>query len=414
MRLTDTLLRTSDECTAEQIRNALLVAAAGRFGLLPAKTPFEVSVSVDRDRVNVESISCLALTRNASLIDCHFDSRFSGNLISEVKLPQNTETGDFLLLVSMPEDNEWKECGNDLEQPSYRFSLINCNSSLPDDAFPVARIVNNDYSGMCLDNDFVPPCLFVSSHDKFIRQKNEFIGKLKELEEKSMALLSSQFRVPMSVLLLTSRQLRIRMDKDIDTLSPVSLFASVQECASGFLCACGIDTILNLNDADKETFNLYVNLPYTYKDVAKRIDEGLKLCYTISTKLEAIKGAGYEPVRKDSTHVAIEAPVIRNSDLVKDCKNRKVTIPVYHSDPNAEVLFTIDGTESSMASNKAKRTRDGWAISFNNGFKPSAEKEPDKSFTIKLKAVCDGQESETAQFVVTTKKNTREWNGINI
>ncbi len=43
MRLTDDVLRASDNSTAEFISNALALAAAGRFGLFPSASPFELS-----------------------------------------------------------------------------------------------------------------------------------------------------------------------------------------------------------------------------------------------------------------------------------------------------------------------------------------------------------------------------------
>ena len=40
MRLTDEILRASDNSTMELVRNGVALAAAGRFGLCPSVTPY--------------------------------------------------------------------------------------------------------------------------------------------------------------------------------------------------------------------------------------------------------------------------------------------------------------------------------------------------------------------------------------
>ena len=48
MRLTDEILRASDNSTMELVSNALALAAAGRFGLFPSAIPFELSLSINK------------------------------------------------------------------------------------------------------------------------------------------------------------------------------------------------------------------------------------------------------------------------------------------------------------------------------------------------------------------------------
>ena len=53
MRLTDDILKASDDCTTELVGNALALAAAGRFGLFPSSSPFELSLNINNGIVDV-------------------------------------------------------------------------------------------------------------------------------------------------------------------------------------------------------------------------------------------------------------------------------------------------------------------------------------------------------------------------
>ena len=52
MRLTDDILRASDNCTIELVSGAVALVAAGRFGLFPS-APFELSLNINKGLIDV-------------------------------------------------------------------------------------------------------------------------------------------------------------------------------------------------------------------------------------------------------------------------------------------------------------------------------------------------------------------------
>ena len=67
MRLTDDVLRLSDEYNAEFVKQSLMLAAAGRFGLLPSPRPFDMRLEISKNTVEVVAADCLAVTRGGQV-----------------------------------------------------------------------------------------------------------------------------------------------------------------------------------------------------------------------------------------------------------------------------------------------------------------------------------------------------------
>lgn len=86
MRLTDEVLKASDDSSAQFVGHALALAAAGRFGLLPSSRPFGISLNITKGFVDVESLDCLAITRGGDLIDIQYDTLYTGAFDSRVQI----------------------------------------------------------------------------------------------------------------------------------------------------------------------------------------------------------------------------------------------------------------------------------------------------------------------------------------
>ena len=141
MRLTDDILRASGNCTVELVGNALALAAAGRFGLFPSTSPFELSLNISNGIVDVELLNCLAVTKSGSLIDVHYDTKFTNSFDTRVQIPEGSGDKEFILTINA-DSEQWKEVNDGYEEPIYSFSLVTPNNPLPATSLPIARIVD--------------------------------------------------------------------------------------------------------------------------------------------------------------------------------------------------------------------------------------------------------------------------------
>lgn len=292
MRLSDELFRTADAFTSAHIGQALQLAAGGRFGLFPGHHAFHVELGLRSDFVEVDSLECLAITRDGSLIDAHWDSKFTGNFDTRVALPKEDIKPSYFLIISVP-ISEKRPTGDGYCEPSYSLSLLDSDCAVPDKALPIARLVY-DYAWRIDDLDFVPPCLYVSSHPAYQQMREQFELLLAKLEATSSSHLNSEGRPAVAMLLPNIRQLRIRVDKERDMLTPMTLLGMVQQCVSAFVTACDIYETFLLDDA--EEWKNYIALPYSQRDVLGRLKEGLTLCVNINEKLGTL-GVAPPPVR---------------------------------------------------------------------------------------------------------------------
>ena len=284
MRLTEELLRTSDNCGFELVTSVMSLASAGRFGLFSHLRPFEVSLNITNGIVDVESLNCLALTKGGDLIDIQYDTRYTNPFETRVQIPENHNDSEFILTVNAV-SGQWRDNNDGYESPVYDFSLIAPNTPIPDDAMPIARIVN-EYGWRMDDLDFVPPCLFVSSHKKYMELLREFGDVLFNINTRSKVLLHSKAKNAICIFWPIVQQLMITVDKERDLMTPMVLLSNVQKCVSAFTCACEIDDYLELSDVD--VFNSFVLSPYDYKDAYQKIKKGLELCLSIKEKIDRI------------------------------------------------------------------------------------------------------------------------------
>lgn len=397
MRLTDDILRASNNCMVELVGNALALAAAGRFGLLPSTSPFELSLNINKSIIDVDLLNCLAVTKGGFLIDAHYDTKFTNTFDTRVQIPEGNGEKEFILTIdALPE--KWKDTNNGYEEPVYSFSLITPNSPLPANSLPIARIVD-EFGWRMDDIDFVPPCLYITSHQKYIELVKQFEEVLSAIDTKVRDLLRSNGKDAIRIFWPIVQQLMIATNKEYDLMTPMGLLSNVQKCVSAFTCACELDEYIELADADK--FRDYVYAPYNYKDAYLRIKEGLDLCFSINEKVGKLNEGPQAPT-------IIEAPTISDSQLIKKCTNSKAKVQITNNVADATVYYTIDGGEPTQAS------KSGLTIQIDSGFNNSRKREPDKVFTVRVKAFLNGVSSNTNTYEVTLQKDIERWTGIEI
>ena len=404
MRLTDSILRASDDCTKEQISNALLMTSARRFGLLPSALPFDVSVNITKDAVDIVALNCFAITKSGTLIDVHYDTEYTNAFDTRVRIPENSSEKEYLLTIDA-HDNQWKDTNDGYEEPVYSFSLIAVNSPLPDNAVPIAHIVD-DYGWRVDEIDFVPPCLFVKSHRNYEELFERFTSVLEEIDKKSRAALHGRSRDLIKTFWPMIQQLSIAADKEREVLTPMMLLGYVQRCVSAFTCACDIDDRIELSDA--ESYREFVAVSCSYKDVFQQIRLGLELCFAISEKIDKLQeGGSVEPSHK-APLALLEAPTIDSSQLVKRCTSSKAKITIVNNEPRATVFYTTNGQEPNESS------KSGVTVTIETGFSNSRRREPDKMVVLKAKAFLFGAWSDTSMYEITLQKDIERWSGIEI
>lgn len=406
MRLTDDILRTSDDKTIELIGKAFVLASAGRFGLLPSSKPFDISLNIGNGFVDVESLNCLAITKKGLLIDVSYDTRYSNNFSTRIAIPDMPGVEEYILTVDMQE-GQWKDTFDGMEEPVYSFSLIPVENTISDNAMPIARIVD-EYGWRMDDIDFVPPCLFVASHGRFQELQQRFLDVLAKLDAKSQLAAKSGAHNMISIFWPLVQQLRIAAEKEQDLLTPMMLLSNVQKCVSAFTCACTLDETIELSDA--KMFQSYVLAPYNYRESYQRIKVGLNICISIAEKVEKI--AENNPMRPVPTSYnevprEIAVPVLADASRPLVCCTSESSLSVLYSNTSATIFFTTDGSTPTPNSARATKTRDGFKIKFDNGFRKENGKENSRNITIKLFAVVGGESSDIATYTVALNKDLK-------
>ena len=410
MRLTDEIMRASDESTEEMLGKALIMATAGRLGLLPTTHPFELALNINNNTIDIESLYCLGVTKGGDLIDIQYDTRYSNYLNATVTIPEIPGVEEYILTVNaMP--GQWKETCDGFEEPLYTFSLISPDNPISEHSLPIGRIVD-DYGWRVDDVGFVPPCLFVKSHWKYEELLIRFSDVLATLDTKSKAAVASEARNVIGIFWPLVQQLRITVGKEVDLMTPMALLAQVQKCVSAFTCACDMDDTLELTDA--KMYRSYVLAPYTYKEAYQRIKIGIDICAAIGEKVDKLAESRprQESPRVDPARPA--APTIQPSQLRQECATSETALPVSYNIPNATICFTTDGSEPNANSQRASRTRNGFTVKFDNGFRKEKGKEEDKRARIKIIAVVDGISSLSNSYDILLHKSLKFRNAIPI
>lgn len=283
MRLTDEVLLAADACTAESIGQAMMLAASGRFGLIASEThPFQMQLSITKGFVDVESLSCLAITKGGNIIDAHFDTKFTNTFDGRIQIPSNIDEKEYLITINA-RPGVWKDTNEGYREPDYSFALLSTKSQLPPDAMPIGRIIYED--GWREDTtQFVPPCLTITAHAKFEELHVQFLQLMRRISDTTRQQLDTAARTAIEIFWPVVQQMFITANSEHDTMTPQQLQGCVQKVVGTFAMACELDEALTLEDGT--TFNNYALVPYNYRVAYLRIKQGLGMCYAISEKVE--------------------------------------------------------------------------------------------------------------------------------
>ena len=178
---------------------------------------------------------------------------------------------------------QWNENSEGYREPQYSFGLVSARQSINIHTVPIGRIVYDD--GWREDNvNFVPPCLYVSAHQKFVELHNQFIAIMRSIDEKTRQQLETGAHDAICVYWPVVQQMHVVANAEFEVMTPQRLLSCVQRVVSAFTCACDLDKVLKLEDA--ETFRNYTRVPFNYRNAYIRIKQGLGMCYAISEKIE--------------------------------------------------------------------------------------------------------------------------------
>ncbi len=307
MRLTDELLQASDQCVADAMSQALMLGAAGRFGLFPSARPFELSLTITKGFVDVETLSCLAITRGGDIIDAQFDTKYSNSIDTRVRIPDDTEEKELFVTINA-NPGQWQDTADGYQELQYSFAVVTAKQNIGPHAMPIARLVNDE--GWREDNtNFVPPCLYLSSHQKFEELHIQFLNILRTIDDKSRQQLDTKAKDAIRVYWPLVQQVLITANAEHELMTPQRFLSNVQKVVAAFTCACDLDEILHLEDA--ETFRNYTRVPYNYRIAYLRIKQGMGMCFAISEKIDKFVLLKEEPKVEEPVRVEPPKPTRR-------------------------------------------------------------------------------------------------------
>lgn len=284
MRLSTDVFDALDMSCDENIRLSNLIATGGRFGLIQSCKPFELSVNVSNNVLEVVSLSCHGVTKSGKIVDIDFDSNYTNTFDTRVSIPSANNDEAFLLIVKY-HDKQWREVNEMYSEPKYTFELIGENRPIDSDSLPIGLVVNQ-YGWRLDETEFVPPCLYTNAHPKYVEQVNRTKLVLKSISDRCLNAHNCVARHLIDSIWTSVAGNYIDIDKRQEALSPADIFASIQKVIASFLIGCSIDECITLENT--EPFATYYQRPYDAKNLYRDIQNGLELCAEISIKMEAV------------------------------------------------------------------------------------------------------------------------------
>ncbi len=280
MRLTDEVLLAADKCTAEAINQSLMLASAGRFGLLPSLRPFQLSLNIANGYVEVTNLDLLAITRAGDVIV--FTLAGSITDTSNTQIPLSDDEEELFLTINVHPDT-WKDDEDGYMEPTCTFELITPQSNLSEHAVPIAHLIHN---GNWEEDTarFLPPAIYLSGHHRWEELRIQLIDILKSIHEKTKPQAQSLVKTAISIYWPIVQKELIRINTEYETLSPAMLLGSIQNVVSGFAIACEVDEILTLEDA--AVFYNFAQVSYNYQKAYLRIKQGIGMCRAINDKID--------------------------------------------------------------------------------------------------------------------------------
>lgn len=284
MRLSTEVFNAMDHANEESFRMVSLLGSAHRYGLFPAIKPFELSVNINGNALEVLSLNCHGITKTGCVIDIEYDSNFVNTFDTRISIPNGAEGEAYYLVVKVQED-QLREINETFSELSYSFELIGVNSPIADNCLPIGMLVNQ-YGWRMDETEFVPPCLYLTAHSKYIEQLGKATTYAKDLFSKCLLSQNCVAKSLLSQVWASSASMFSRLDKERDILTPGQLLASIQQLISAFLIGCSIDEYISLENQDP--FALYALKPYDAKNIYRDIETGLALCAEIVIKMDAV------------------------------------------------------------------------------------------------------------------------------
>lgn len=284
MRLSTDVFDALDMSCDDNIRLSNLIATGGVFGLIPAHKPFELSVNVNNNVLEVVSLTCQGVTKSGKIVDIDFDSNYTNTFDTRITIPSANTDDAFLLIVKF-HDKEWREVNEMYSESKYTFELLGENSPIDENSLPIGLLVNQ-YGWRLDETDFVPPCLYATAHPKYEEQVNRAKLIFKSISDRCLNAHNCVARHLLGTIWPSVANNYIDIDKNRESLSPMELFASVQKIITSFVIGCSIDEYITLENS--EPFLAYHRRPYDAKNLYIDIQKGLELCSEISVKMEAV------------------------------------------------------------------------------------------------------------------------------
>lgn len=284
MRLSTEVFNAMDKANEESFRMVSLLGSANRYGLFPTIKPFELSVNINGNALEVTSLNCHGITKTGCFIDIDYDSNFVNTFDARIAIPNGTDGEAYYLIIKVHE-NKLREINETFSELSYSFELVGENSPVADNCLPIGLLVNQ-YGWRMDETDFVPPCLYLSAHPKYIEQWEKARLYVKDLLSRCMLSQNCVAKSLLTQIWTSSSVIFSRLDKERETLTPGQLLSLLQQLISAFLIGCFADEYVSLENQDP--FVLYAQKTYDAKNIYRDIEMGLTLCAEISTKMTTV------------------------------------------------------------------------------------------------------------------------------
>lgn len=173
MSLTAEAMSQLDENIDFRQMAAMRAILADRFGLLPG-APFKCEGTFVRNNYEVIGLRCMAMLPSGWMID--IDESVS------VSVPMLYGTTYYLAIGLSENLKDFEHKDVEFLRPEYSCCILSADELAQNDVIPVTRfIVKNDV--MNVSPSYIPPCLMLSSSEKFEPYIKQIASKLKELSD---------------------------------------------------------------------------------------------------------------------------------------------------------------------------------------------------------------------------------------
>ena len=143
------------------------------MGLLP-ETTFDCSGSFYVNKFEIERFRCTALLPSGKIIQV--DEPVS------ISVPMLYGSVYYLTVGFGTGQSTFEKEGVPYIRPQYSYAIHTIEEVMSNDVLPITRFVVNN-GAFTVDNDFVPPCLMLSSHKVFNELKQHYADQLLKLAE---------------------------------------------------------------------------------------------------------------------------------------------------------------------------------------------------------------------------------------